>query len=142
VFVDFAHNLAGFAAVLEVVRSLAQSCEQGPALCFGMAGDRSDAELRELGAALMQFEPSWVILREQPDYMRGRELGEVPALIEQGLRGAGFDPDQISLAADEPSSIERALELGAELIVILVHTQRVAVVRCLQARAANVDSIH
>src|SRR5690606_34048214 len=64
VLLDFAHNLAGIAAIAELVRGLP---ERLVALGFGMAGDRSDEELRELGAALLQLEPTWVILREQPD---------------------------------------------------------------------------
>src|SRR5690606_21846820 len=78
VLLDFAHNLAGLAAIAELVRGL-PGWDPGsrPAIGFGMAGDRSDDELRELGAALLQFRPGGVILREQPHYMRGRELGEV-----------------------------------------------------------------
>ncbi len=140
-FVDFAHNLAGIAAVAEIIAALAQRCASGPAVCFGMAGDRSDAELGELATALVRLDPSAVILREQPDYLRGREPGEVPALLEQGLRAAGLDPRRISTAADEPASIERAIELGAELIVILVHTEREAVTRWLQAHHARADTI-
>jgi cyanophycin synthetase len=144
VLLDFAHNLAGLAAIAELVDGLngiaGLIAPTRIALGFGMAGDRSDEELRELGAALMQFEPSWVILREQPHYMRGRKIGEVPALIEQGLREANFDPARISRAADEVASIEQAIEAGAELIVMLVHTEREAVARWLQAHGARPDS--
>jgi cyanophycin synthetase len=140
VLVDFAHNLAGLAAMAELVRGLIGSSGIRPAVGIGMAGDRSDDELRDVGAALMQFDPSMVILREQPHYMRGRKLGEVPALLEQGLRTAGCDAAKIARAADEPATIEQAIDAGAELIVMLVHTEREAVSRWLQAHDARPDS--
>jgi UDP-N-acetylmuramyl tripeptide synthase len=138
VLLDFAHNLAGLAAIAELVRGLIGDSLVAPAICFGMPGDRSDEELRELGAALTQFDPGWVILREQPHYLRGRKVGEVPALLEQGLRAADFT--RISRATDEPASIEQGIEAGAELIVMLVHTQHEAVARWLQAHGAWPDS--
>jgi cyanophycin synthetase len=140
VLVDFAHNLAGLAAMAELVRGLIGDSQLRPAVGIGMAGDRTDDELRDIGAALVQFDPRMVILREQPHYMRGRKLGEVPALIEQGLRAAGYDPTRIARAADEPASIEQAIDAGAELIVMLVHTEREAVSRWLQAHGARPDS--
>ncbi|KIG11798.1 Cyanophycin synthase [Enhygromyxa salina] len=118
---DFAHNLAGLQAMAELVRGLGKPAQ----LCVGMAGDRSDADLRTIGAALTRFEPRRVILREQQAYLRGRERGVVPPLLEQGLRDAGYTGEIIH-AADEVSSLEAALA-GAnpdELIVLLVHTER------------------
>jgi cyanophycin synthetase len=138
VFLDFAHNPAGLAAITELVRSLTGPGER-LAVGFGMAGDRSDDELRELGTALLGFDPSFVLLREQPDYMRGRALGEVPGLLDQGLRAGGYDPARIDLAASEVASIERAVELGADVIVILVHTEREAVAEWLRAHSAEVE---
>ena len=121
---DFAHNLAGLAALAEFARTRRGSVQ----LCFGMAGDRSDAELRALGAALVAFAPRRVILREQPSYLRGRSLGEVPALLEEGLRGAGFS-GACALAGSEVESLELAAaeaEAG-ELLILLAHVEREAV---------------
>ena len=140
VLIDFAHNLAGFAAIAELVRGYAGPTQPGPSICFGMAGDRSDDDLRRLGAALTQFEPSRVILREKPTYLRGREFGEVPALLEQGLREAGFEPRAIGRAANETASIQQAIAAGAELVVVLVHTEHEPVSRWLDAQGARLDS--
>ena len=121
VLLDFAHNLAGIEAMARVVKGL----DRAPIVCFGMAGDRSDDDLRKLGAALTSLNPRRVILREQPAYARGREPAEVPVLVEQGLRAVGFEA--ISHARGEVESLEQALrEATAEdsLIVVLVHTER------------------
>jgi cyanophycin synthetase len=135
ILLDFAHNQAGIAVIVELVAGLFGS--KRPAIGFGMAGDRTDDELRELATALTRFDPSFAILREQPHYMRGRQLGEVPALLEQGLLAGGLPAERIFRAADEPSTIEQAIERGAELIVMLVHTEHEAVATWLRAHAAK-----
>jgi cyanophycin synthetase len=122
VLLDFAHNLAGIAAMAEVVRGLGGR----PTVCFGMAGDRSDDDLRKLAAALISLDPQRVILREQPAYARGRDPAEVPRLLEQGLRAVSDVP--ITHVRDEIESLELALAQPnpepVELVVVLVHTQR------------------
>jgi hypothetical protein len=98
-------------------------------LSFGMAGDRSDEDLRALGRALTRFRPRAVILREQDEYRRGREPGVVPARLAEGLREAGYDATAIETTGDERESLVRAHAVArpGELLVLLVHCQREAV---------------
>ncbi len=95
--VDFAHNVAGVEALAPVLRA-----HEGPrVVCVGMAGDRSDRDLIALGRALRSFEPDTVVLREQPQYLRGRRLGEIPTLQPNSPvppRGA-IDVDAVLAAA-------------------------------------------
>ena len=122
VLLDFAHNRAGLEAIVDLVRALGRA----PVVCFGMAGDRSDAELRDLGTMLARLGPRVVVLREAAAYRRGRDAGEVPALLAEGLHATGFPQSAIHFADDEPSSLDRARELAApgELILLLLHTER------------------
>nr|WP_255216680.1 Mur ligase family protein [Pseudenhygromyxa sp. WMMC2535] len=143
VLVDFAHNLAGVEAIAELVAGLVE--ERGcrpPVLCFGMAGDRGDDELRALGAALVRgYHPRAVVLREQHEYLRGREVGEVPARLGEGLITAGFEPGGISMAEGEIESLERALAtcVPGDVVVLLVHTQREVVREWLHERGARLE---
>jgi hypothetical protein len=92
-----------------------------------MPGDRSDEELRTIAAALTSLDPRQVILRELPDYARGRDPAEVPRLLERGLRAVSDVP--IAQARDEIGSLELALAQAdaGGLVVMLVHTERDAV---------------
>jgi cyanophycin synthetase len=136
---DFAHNLAGVAAISDIVRGLGRR----PIVCFGMPGDRSDEDLRAIAAALTSFDPRQVILRELPDYARGRDPADVPRLLEQGLRAVSDVP--IAHACGEVGSLELALAgavagAGAEpcdLVVMLVHTERDEVDAWLRERDAT-----
>jgi hypothetical protein len=103
-----------------------------------MPGDRSDDELRAIGSALTILDPRRVILREQQGYLRGRERGVVPPLLEQGLHAQGY-AGEIIHAADEVASLDLAIEAAApgELIVLLVHTEREQVGAWLDRRGAR-----
>ncbi|EDM74090.1 mur ligase family protein [Plesiocystis pacifica SIR-1] len=136
--VDFAHNDAGLSALAELVAGLSEG-GAAPVICFGMAGDRSDADLLLLGAALRRYQPRVVVLREQTEYLRGRAAGEVPEQLAAGFRGAGDGETPIEFAADEPSSVDRALAHcgDGDLVVLLVHTERAALREWLSRRGAR-----
>lgn len=139
ILIDFAHNLAGIAAVVELVQALGRR----PVVCFGMAGDRPDDDLRALGAALTRFLPRHIVLREQVAYMRGRASGEVPGLLAEGARAAGHAPSAIHFADDEPGALDLARQLSEpdELILLLLHTERAAVEAWLSRAGARASSL-
>ena len=56
-----------------------------------MPGDRRDEDLRELGRAAAGLD--YVIAKEHPKYLRGREPGGVARLIGEGLEAGGRTPD-------------------------------------------------
>jgi len=133
--VDFAHNVAGVEALAAVLRA-----HEGPrVVCFGMAGDRSDRDLIALGGALLAFEPEAVVLREQPQYLRGRSLGEIPRLLEEGLRGGGGTAPKTTLADSEVASLEAAFGMcgPSGCVALLVHMERDQVLRWLGSKGAT-----
>ncbi len=136
---DFAHNQAGLAAMAELVNSYRRSV----IVSFGIAGDRRDEDVRALGQALLRFEPSHVILREQEDYLRGRERGVVPPLLGEGVTRAGYPASQVSYVDNEPQALDRARELAraGELVVLLVHTDYEGVGKWLAEVGARPTSL-
>jgi UDP-N-acetylmuramyl tripeptide synthase len=131
ILVDFAHNPHG-------LRALARMAAAMPAarrlLLVGQAGDRSDEDVRELARTGWSMRPDRVILKELPEILRGRELGEVPALMESALREAGAPPDRIARAASEGEGVRAALAWAqpGDLLVLLIHVERRAVTRLLE----------
>ncbi|MEZ4380163.1 MAG: Mur ligase family protein [Nannocystaceae bacterium] len=136
IVLDFAHNLAGIRALAAVALHLRGAGRL--TVAFGMAGDRSDAELLALADALAELRPDRVILRDQLAHLRGRALGEVPALLRRGLLDRGLASAAISDAADEVATLDAFLAdaRDGDLLLILAHTQRAPVLARLEALGA------
>lgn len=106
-FVDFAHNPEGMRGLLESAR---RQCDGGRLLlALGMAGDRSDADLRALATAAAAARPDRVIVKEVAKYLRGRNLGEVPRILTAQLEHDGVATSSITQADDEISAARTAL---------------------------------
>ena len=113
--VDFAHNEAGLAGLLEVCRSLASKAgRRGRGkvrLAVGTAGDRTDEILHNLGVLAGTADD--VVISEKRHYLRGRPLEEMNAILREGIAEAGY--------AGEVAAIET--ELGA-LQTLLARSRR------------------
>ena len=83
VFVDFAHNPHAISAMSLLLENLPA---ERKFLLISHAGDRSDQEIEELTGGALGFRPDEVVIAELEDYLRGRELGDVPALIAAECR--------------------------------------------------------
>ncbi len=123
VIVDFAHNPHGVRALGEMARAM-------PAVrrlfMVGQGGDRDDDSIRELARAVWSMEPDCVVVKEMPKYLRGRELGVVPAMIEAELAVAGAPPEAIIHADSEFSGVRAALEWArpGDLLLLTAHEHR------------------
>ena len=115
VLIDFAHNPAGLTGLEEFVRVLPQENKTG---IVGGTGDRRDEDIRDIGRlAARTF--SKIYLREDDD-RRGREKGEINALVKQGIEEVDSSVPVIECDSSS-SAIERALSEAStgELVVIL-----------------------
>jgi len=137
VLLDYAHNPDGLAALLAIARSLAPKGRLG--LLLGQAGNRDDEAIRELARTAVAAAPERIVLKELPDFLRGRAPGEVPALLDAELRRAGLDNVRLHT---EPSEVEAARGLvewarAGDVVVLPVHGKdaRRALVQWLDAAA-------
>ena len=76
-------------------------------------------------------------MKELPTKLRGRELGEVPALIEDELRALAV-PEGVTARADtEIAAVRQALEWAEadDFLVLLLHADRPEALRLLQTMA-------
>lgn len=108
VLLDYAHNPAGLAGLLEVARAGRTSGRLG--LLLGHAGNRGDDELRALAATAARFEPARIVLKDTPAYLRGRAPGEVPAILRAELLRLGVPAAAIGEAPDELAGANALLD--------------------------------
>ena len=128
VLIDYAHNPEGLAQLLQVARSPALAAEGGRlCLLLGQAGNRDDAAITELARVAAASQPDLVVIKELPDMLRGRQPGEVPALLERALLAAGLPPARCRQVADEEAAARTLLEWAGpgDVVVLPVHTTAV-----------------
>ncbi|MEM7172308.1 MAG: Mur ligase family protein [Pseudomonadota bacterium] len=123
VLVDFAHNPHGLAALIETYNALPA---ERRIYLIGQAGDRRDEDIRELTRIVWQERPEMIVIKDLPTKLRGRQLGEVPALIEAELRDGGASPEAYVHAGTELEGVRQSLRLAREgdLLILLVHVER------------------
>jgi cyanophycin synthetase len=130
VLLDYAHNPHGMAAIVDVARQLPGNRRL---LVLGQAGDRDDEAIRELARAAWPLRPDRIVVKELPEMLRGRNPGEIPALLKDELLRLGAAPGSVTLAGTELEGIREALAWAqpGDLLVLLAHTQRTEVLALL-----------
>lgn len=139
ILVDYGHNPHGLAALGHVLASVPA---ERRLLLLGQAGDREDAAIADLAAAALALRPDRIVLKELANFRRGREPGEVRALLRRALMARGFAPDAIDDAETEPEAVERALAWArpGDLLVLLVHDERDQVLALLRDAGATASA--
>jgi len=134
--VDFAHNPHGLEALIQMTSAMPA---QRRAIVIGQAGDRDDESIARFAQVAWSMAPGHVFIKEMEIYLRGREPGVVPALIERELRAAGAGDAQLSRWPSELEAVRAALEWArdGDLLVLTTHAQREQVVELLQRLAES-----
>jgi cyanophycin synthetase len=124
VLIDYAHNPDGLEQLLRAARSFEPA---RLTLLLGQAGNRDDGAIAELASTAARFAPDRIVIKELSGMLRGRETGEVPALLRRALLDAGVAPDQIYFEPDEESAARILLDAAepGDVIVLPVHTREV-----------------
>ena len=106
VLVDFAHNPHAMQALFSLAQALPAARR---ILCFGQAGDRTDAQIRELARSAWSIGLDCVHIAELEAYARGRSHGEVFSLLKDELKKCGARDEQIQHFQEEDASHDAAL---------------------------------
>jgi cyanophycin synthetase len=118
--VDFGHNPAAVHGVL----ALAHKLRAGGRLLvtIGMPGDRPDDELDAVAREIAAVRPERVVVRELTEHLRGREPGQVPAILARTLAATGVTVDR---AEDELAAVQAmaAAARPGDLCLVLTHTE-------------------
>ncbi len=116
VILDYGHNPAAVAAMAETATLIEVT---GKRRCVLSApGDRRNEDILAIAAAAAKAFDAFVLRRD--DHPRGREVGEVVALLAKGLRDAGVPAEAIVEIEDEQAAVSAALESAerGDLLVI------------------------
>jgi len=118
VLVDFAHNPAAMSALFNMARAIPA---ERRVLCFGQAGDRTDDLIRELARDAWAIGLDRVIVSELAAYHRGREHGDVFAILREELLKSGAADSQIHHYETEMESFDSALGWAGpgDLVIML-----------------------
>jgi len=118
VLVDFAHNPEAMQALFAMARAIPA---RRRVLCFGQAGDRTDEQIHELAQSAWSIGLDLVCIAELEKYRRGREEGEVFAIIRDELVKCGAREEQIRYFGTESESFDAALRWAGDgdLVVLL-----------------------
>ena len=132
VLADFAHNPHGLDALIEMAAALPA---QRRLLLLGQAGDRDNNSIKELALVAARQGLDRIIIKELHKYLRGREEGEVPRLLEATLREAGMPSEALARAADEMQAVRDALDWArtGDLLRLPLHTHRDEVLALLSS---------
>ena len=151
VIVDFAHNEAGVAAVLDVAEGIAAGAAGRAApitVIIGTAGDRPDDTLRGIGRIAAQ-RAQRVAIKQTLNYLRGRTpesvVGELLAGVVAGGGIRRRRPDLRLRDGRAASRAERGRRAGpdgrrrdaARVIVLMCHEERDAVFELLATLGAR-----
>ena len=139
VLVDFAHNEAGLAGLLDVCRHLVTATAHAAhrakgklRVAIGTAGDRTDEILHNLGRLAGELADE-VVICEKRHYLRGRELEEMNALMRAGIAESGYagpvDSFPTELAALE--ELAKRARRG-DVVAVMSHVERTEIFTWLQ----------
>ena len=142
VIVDFAHNEAGVAAILDVAEGIAASASGRAApvtMIIGTAGDRPDDTLRGIGRIAGQ-RAQRVVVKETLKYLRGRSRESMIGELLAGVKSAGRTTSDVPVYESETEALRTEVTRnGAVLgrgesmrvVVLMCHEEREEVFRLL-----------
>ena len=137
VIVDFAHNEAGIAAVMDVAEGIAAGGAGRTApitVIIGTAGDRPDDTLRGIGKIAAQ-RAQRVAIKETLKYLRGRSPASVVGELMAGVKAGGMTSTEVPVYRSETAALNAELNgaggnghgRGADaprVIVLMCHEER------------------
>jgi cyanophycin synthetase len=137
VVVDLAHNEAGVAALLEVLRGLG-----GPSasvrLVMGTPGDRTDEIIRAVGEVAARGADQ-VVIGHKEHYLRGRDADELAGLLRDGAAAVGVHdvPVHDTELAGLRALVDQAVR--GDVIGVMCHAERDEIAAWLRSAGATAD---
>lgn len=120
VLIDYAHNAAAVAGLMELISAMPGREHIG---VLASPGDRRDDDIRELGRLCAGLDRA--IIKEDKD-TRERDRGEAAALIREGLLAGGMPADRIEIVLSEKEAVTRAVRMAESNDVVVILADKVS----------------
>jgi cyanophycin synthetase len=124
VILDYGHNAAAVAAMVQLVQRLQPKGRK--LVVLAAPGDRRDEDIRAMAKLCAGQFDRYICRRD--DNTRGRKPDEVPRLLQETLLAAGVPAERISVIPTEPEALAAALAMGRRDDLLLVFGDKPA--RC------------
>jgi cyanophycin synthetase len=141
VVIDYAHNVAGLAVLLDTVEALIGQRGKRRAslsLIVGSAGDRPDDQLRSLATTAAEHADE-LALKEDLPFLRGRTRESTLGELREGFRAGGANPSSVPVYIDEATALRGELETGGRKAADQSGAPRVLVLMCHAHREEVAD---
>jgi cyanophycin synthetase len=134
--IDYAHNPHGMSAVAGLVTAVPAKRRL---VLLGQAGDRSDEAIRALARAALAMKPDRVVLKEMERYLRGRQPGEIPAIMADELARCGVPAGAVSRPGTELDAVRDALAWArpGDVLFLAIHQDRGQVLALIERLKAS-----
>lgn len=125
VLIDYAHNPGGLIMLLDTSRTIqrAQSPHGRMGLLLGQAGNRTNQAIADIARTAASFKPDLIVLKELASMLRGRAMGEVPAILKRSLLDVGYPSARVENESDEVDAALRLLRWAkaGDVVVLPIH---------------------
>jgi len=122
VLVDYAHNHAAIDGLMQFVTHFPARRRIG---VLAIPGDRRDEDIRRAGRSAAEGGHLDLAIVKEDEDLRGREPGEVAALISDGLRAAGMPDEKIVVIPSEADAVAKAMDMVGEDDLLFILADKV-----------------
>jgi cyanophycin synthetase len=133
IIVDFAHNAAGFEAMVGLVKSYVVNGGR-LGILMGNTGNRMNLT-DKITDAVIKGKPDFVVIKELTTYLRGTAPGQVVRQIEEMLIAKGIDKKNIQLVDNEFDGLDVVLDFvkPGDAFLFIAHESTAEIVEKLKA---------
>ena len=138
IVVDYAHNEAGLAALLNTIEGLVGRRGKRRAtvsVIIGTAGDRPDDAMRAVGQ-LAARRADEVAIKEDLPFLRGRTRASAIGELREGIRAGGMNPSSAPVYELELDGLIGELTTAGRMAATEDGTPRVVMLMCHAERDA------
>jgi len=114
VLVDYAHNKAGYDALIDFVSSYNP---EKTIMTLCVPGDRRDEDFESIAESCANNVDTIVLFES---YLRGLEEGEISDKLKKYLMKYGMEDDQIIIIYDEQSAVQYCLDVGGQYDFVIL----------------------